>query len=208
MATPLLEITFVTGNANKLREVREILSASSSAAFELVSQALEVPEIQGTTQEVATAKCKSAASLLFSAPETAARSDRRRAVITEDTALTFGAFNDVLPGVYIKDFLRELGHDGLNKMLAGFEDKSAHAVCTFALQFEGETEIKLFEGRTRGTIVPARGPKNFGWDPILEIEATGKTYAEMEPVQKNSLSHRYKALDKLRSFLQVQAPPS
>ena len=194
-SSPLL-ITFVTGNANKLREVQQILgrgagsssgSGSGSSAFELVSQALDVPEIQGTTQEVARAKCHSAAEILFSKP---AESSEQipRAVVTEDTALTFSAFNDVLPGVYIKDFLRELGHDGLNKMLAGFENKSAHAVCTFALRMEGEDEVRLFEGRTKGKIVPARGPSNFGWDPIFEVDGTGETYAEMEAEKKNQVS--------------------
>lgn len=54
------QLTFVTGNANKLKEVQRILSASS-AAFELSSQDLDLPEIQGTTREVARAKCIAAA---------------------------------------------------------------------------------------------------------------------------------------------------
>lgn len=92
----------------------------------------------------------------------------------------------------------------------------------------------MFEGRTEGTIVPARGPSNFGWDPIIEIKGTGKTYAEMEAEEKNlvsraglsrrqvcgagadpnifltslifhlQLSHRYKALDLLRDYLTKQ----
>ena len=60
-------------------------------------------------------------------------------------------------------------------MLAGYEDKSAQAICTFALMMEGEDEVKLFEGKTQGKIVPARGPNAFGWDPVFEPEATGKT---------------------------------
>lgn len=53
------------------------------------------------------------------------------AVMVEDTSLCFNAMGG-LPGPYIKWFLAKLGHDGLNKMLAGFEDKSAYAQCVFA----------------------------------------------------------------------------
>jgi len=53
------------------------------------------------------------------------------AVMVEDTSLCFHACGG-LPGPYIKWFLAKLGHDGLNRMLAGFDDKSAYAQCIFA----------------------------------------------------------------------------
>ncbi|TBU37132.1 Maf/Ham1 [Dichomitus squalens] len=90
-----MKITFVTGNAGKLREVRQILGAAN---IEVDSQELDIPEIQGSTREVAIAKCRRAAELLG------------RPCITEDTALCFKALNG-LPGPYIKYFLKELGHD-------------------------------------------------------------------------------------------------
>jgi inosine triphosphate pyrophosphatase len=49
----------------------------------------------------------------------------------EDTCLCFNAYKG-LPGPYIKWFLEKLGHDGLNKMLVGFDDHSAYAQCTYA----------------------------------------------------------------------------
>ena len=80
---------------------------------------------------------------------------------------------------YSKWFLEALGHEGLNNMLAGFEDKSAQAVCTFAYCEGPGHEPLIFQGRTdvclsllvlcvlvltlfKGKIVPARGPSNFG----------------------------------------------
>ena len=51
--------------------------------------------------------------------------------MVEDTCLCFNAW-DGLPGPYIKWFLSKLGHEGLNKSLAGFDDKTAYAQCTFA----------------------------------------------------------------------------
>lgn len=64
---------------------------------------------------------------------------------------------------------------GLNRILAGFENKSAWALCTFAYSAGPGTEPILFEGRTDGKIVPARGPGKFGWNPIFEADGTGKT---------------------------------
>ena len=61
---------------------------------------LLVPEVQGTTREVATAKCRAAAELLGGP------------CITEDTALCFEALNG-LPGPYIKHFMKSLGHEGV-----------------------------------------------------------------------------------------------
>ncbi|ORY90876.1 DNA repair-related protein [Leucosporidium creatinivorum] len=188
MSTKLL---FITGNAGKLREVKSIL-ASSAGAFDLSSQDLDLPEIQGTTREVAAAKVKAAAEAIGGP------------CITEDTALAFSALGG-LPGPYIKAFMGNLGHEGLNKMLVGFEDKSATAICTFAYSAGSGSEPILFEGKTEGKIVPARGPKNFGWDPIFEVGETGRTYAEMDGEEKNKLSHRYKALDLLRSYLLEQS---
>ncbi|KAF4619179.1 hypothetical protein D9613_004863 [Agrocybe pediades] len=181
-------LIFVTGNANKLREVKQILSKGGNP-IEIDSKSLDIPEVQGTTKEVAYAKCKRAAELVGGP------------CITEDTALCYVALKG-LPGPYVKDFMAAIGHEGLNAMLVGFDTKAAEAVCTFAYSAGPGTEPIIFEGRTEGTIVPARGPKVFGWDAIFEPNGTGLTYAEMPSEQKNKISHRGKALEKLRAYLQ------
>jgi inosine triphosphate pyrophosphatase len=61
-------------------------------------------------------------------------------------------------------------------MLEGFQSKAGTAICTFAYSAGPGCEPVLFEGRTEGTIVPARGPSNFGWDPIFQVGETGLTY--------------------------------
>ncbi len=67
-------------------------------------------------------------------------------------------------------------------------------------QGNGE-EVKVFEGRTEGTIVsPPRGPRNFGWDPIFQPDGYTQTYAEIDSAIKNSISHRGKALNKLKDY--------
>ncbi|CAG8518258.1 9843_t:CDS:2 [Acaulospora colombiana] len=64
---------------------------------------------------------------------------------------------------------------GLNRLLAGFEDKSAYALCTFAYSTGPGTEPMLFEGRTDGRIVSPRGPTDFGWDPIFQPDGFDQT---------------------------------
>jgi len=101
-----------------------------------------------------------------------------------------------------KWFLKSLGVRQFHKLLAGFEDKSAQAVCTFAYCEGPGHEIIIFQGRTQGKIVEARGPTDFGWDACFEYE--GQTYAEMPSDEKNRISHRGKALDKLKEWLKEE----
>jgi inosine triphosphate pyrophosphatase len=101
-----------------------------------------------------------------------------------------------LPGPYIKDFMKNLGHSGgyptifcgisisdhfwadigLNSMLVGFPNKGATAICTFAYCAGPGAEPVLFVGETEGEIVQARGPTHFGWDAVFQAAGTGQTY--------------------------------
>ncbi|KAI1339014.1 putative ham1 family protein [Xylariaceae sp. FL0016] len=177
-------INFITGNANKLAEVCAILEP---AGITVTNQALDLPEVQGTVEDVTIEKCRVAADRI------------RGPVLVEDTCLCFNALEG-LPGPYIKWFMSSIGHVGLNNLLAAYDDKSAQAVATFGFSAGPGQEPLLFQGRTDGKIVPARGPANFGWDPIFEYE--GQTYAEMDKVAKNKISHRFKALEKLRAWIE------
>lgn len=177
---------FVTGNANKLAEVSAILAASG---IDIQSKELDLPELQGTIEDISKHKARRAAEVIGGP------------VLVEDTCLGFNALKG-LPGPYIKWFMKDLGHEGLVNMLAAYEDKSAQAVCTFAYCEGPGQEPVLFQGRTDGKIVPARGPARFGWDPIFEYR--GQTYAEMDKVIKNSISHRFKALELLREWMETR----
>jgi len=186
-------VTFVTGNKKKLEEVKQILASGDELPFEVVNKKIDLPELQGDAFEIAKEKCK-LASLEVKGP-----------VFTEDTSLCFNALNG-MPGPYIKWFLEKCGHDGLNKMLDGFDDRTGYAQ-TIVAYTEGPTEeVHLFEGRTNGTIVRPRGSLDFGWDPIFEPnEGEGKTYAEMSKDAKNAISHRGRSFAKVRDFLLKQS---
>lgn len=181
-------IYFVTGNKKKLEEVVAIIEAGQKMPFHIEGKKIDLPELQGEPEDIALQKCKLAAEQLGTA------------VMVEDTSLCFNALKG-LPGPYIKWFLEKLGHDGLNKMLAGFDDHTGYAQCIFAYTPDPQTEPRVFVGKTHGKIVPARGPHDFGWDPIFEPDGFDKTYAEMDKSVKNTISHRYRALDLLRQHL-------
>ncbi|TVY13114.1 Inosine triphosphate pyrophosphatase [Lachnellula arida] len=183
MMAPPKQLFFITGNKNKLAESKAILGD----VVDLQCQAIDLVEIQGTIEEISLDKCRRAADAV------------KGPVLVEDTCLCFNALKE-LPGPYIKWFLQAVGTQGLNDLLAGFPDKSAQAVCTFAYCEGPGHEPIIFQGRTDGKIVPPRGQTNFGWDPIFEYE--GQTYAEMEKVEKNKISHRFRALEKLKAWLQ------
>lgn len=180
-------ITFVTGNAKKLEELRAILG--NSFPLEIISHKLDLPELQGDIEEVSVKKCQEAARRL------------NRPVLVEDTALCFNALKG-LPGPYIKWFLDKLEPEGLPRLLTGWEDKSALAVCTFAY-CSGTCEdldVVLFQGITEGTIVQPRGTRDFGWDCVFQPIGYNQTYAELPKPEKNKISHRYKALEKFKEY--------
>ena len=179
------ELVFVTGNANKLRETGEILGSH----VHLSSTSIDLPELQGEPEDISKEKCRLAAQAI------------KGPCLVEDTCLCFNAL-DGLPGPYIKWFLGKCGHEGLNKMLIGFEDKSAYAMCIFAYSDGPGAEPIIFVGKTNGSIVPARGERKFGWDPIFQPdEGGGLTFAEMSSEAKHAISHRGRALTKLKEWL-------
>lgn len=189
-------ITFVTGNANKLREVVAILcngtiEGATVGKFTITNRKLDLDEIQGSIEEVTKHKAKQAAEIV------------NGPVLVEDTCLGFTAYNN-LPGPYIKWFVQSIGLDGLVNMLSGFDDKSANAITTFGFCEGPGKEVLLFQGITNGVIVDSRGPTNFGWDSVFQPDGFDTTYAEMKGESKNKISQRSKALAKVKAYLSNQ----
>lgn len=185
------KLTFVTGNAMKLKEVQAILGPDSP--IEIISYDLDLSEFQGDIEYITIKKCQEAARRL------------RIPVLVEDTSLCFNALQG-LPGPYIKWFIKKLKPDGLVRLLAGWEDKSAEAISTFGF-CKGDcddSKVQLFQGRTQGTIVnPKCNLKYHGWescwDCVFQPNGYNKTYAELKKEEKNRISQRFKALMKLKA---------
>ncbi|TRY76360.1 hypothetical protein TCAL_00016 [Tigriopus californicus] len=183
MSRPTL--TFVTGNAKKLEEFTAILGPSFS--HQIVSQKIDLPEYQGTPLQVCQEKTRAAFQIV------------QGPVIVEDTCLCFNAHGG-LPGPYIKWYLAALGPEGLPRLLADFSDKTAYAQCMFGYADQADQVPRVFEGRTHGQIVPPRGSRDFGWDPIFQPDGFDLTFAQMAASDKHEISHRGRALAKLKEY--------
>ncbi|EEF44280.1 inosine triphosphate pyrophosphatase, putative [Ricinus communis] len=180
-------VTFVTGNAKKLEEVRAIIGKS----IPLRSMKIDLPELQGEPEDISKEKARLAAQKV------------KGPVLVEDTCLCYNALKG-LPGPYVKWHLDKTGVEGLYKLLTAYDDKSAFALCVFSFALGPDSEPITFSGKTMGTIVPPRGPRDFGWDPVFQPDGYEETFAEMCKEEKNKISHRYRALSLVKShFVEV-----
>lgn len=169
-------LVFVTGSEHKRAEAERILGGSVERAD------LDLPEVQHVdVDQVVGAKALAAWEAMG-----------RRPVMVEDTGLSFDAWSG-LPGALVKWFVQTVGVDGLCRMLAGFPDRSATATTVVAVH---DGTPRVFRGSVRGRIAEApRGSGGFGWDSIFIPEGSARTFAEMEPSEKDRYSMRRLALD-------------
>ena len=173
---------FATTNQNKLREASEILGV----ALEQIT--LDLLEPQAVKVEgVVEVKAKDAYVR------------RGEPVLVEDTSLEFEAWKG-LPGALIKWFLDTVGLAGILKMLNGEINRAATAKA--AVGFFNGKEARIFVGEVKGKISnEMRGSTGFGWDPLFIPDGFEKSFGEMTAEEKNAISHRRIAMDKLRDFL-------
>ena len=186
-------INFVSGNKNKLRELNEMFNEHFKDV-EVKQLDIDLPELQGLPEDIVKGKLKIALEK---------SKNLKGPILVEDTSLCFNVYW-VLPGPYIKYFLKAIKQEGLYKMACVFDDHSAYAQSIFGLQKGENEEPNLFIGKTEGEIVFPRGQKNFGllgWDPCFKPNCSNKTYAEMEEDEKNKISHRGKSTKALIEYL-------
>ena len=127
--------------------------------------------------------------------------------VGDDSGLCVDAL-DGAPGVYSARYAGEHGDDAANnalliKNLASKEDKTARFVCAIACVFPKDTSRGYFvRGEVEGKIIDEyRGEGGFGYDPLFYYEPFGKTLAEMSAEEKNSISHRGKAIELFAEFM-------
>jgi len=180
-----MQLLFVTGNKNKVREVERVLG------FSVEQIEIDLPEIQAiNVQTVIEAKAKSAYHQVG------------RAILVEDTGLSIKAWNG-MPGALITWFLKSVGNEGICRMLEGFEDRQATAE-TWIGFYDGK-HVESFFGITNGTIAESpRGTKGFGWDSLFIPDGFNKTFAELTEDEKAHISMRTEAVLKLKAYLGKQ----
>ncbi len=174
-------IYFITGNKNKLAEVQTVLP-------EVEKLEIDLPEIQELD-----------AQKIIEAKLTEALKHKEDEFIVEDTSLHLDCLNG-LPGPLIKWFLQTIGNQGLAQLADKLGNDKAEAV-TMIGYAKSQNEMQFFEGRVKGKIVNPRGETKFGWDPIFIPDGHDKTFAEMGIEEKNKISMRRMALNKLKEFL-------
>ncbi|MDX1645126.1 MAG: non-canonical purine NTP pyrophosphatase [Thermoanaerobaculia bacterium] len=163
----------VTGNPSKLAEARRLFPRLETVEIDL-------PEIQSLDlHQVLSHKARAAAERV------------ERPVVVEETGLELPALGG-FPGPLVKWMLQAIGPEGIARLVAYEGDTRATARCAL-LYLDGETEV-VGEGHTRGELVlPARGDRGFGWDPVFRPEGSERTYGEMLPQEKDAISHRGRA---------------
>ncbi len=127
--------------------------------------------------------------------------------LADDSGLCVLALNDA-PGLHSARFAALHGgypavFDELNRLLGQQADRRACFKCTMALVWgEGPAFEKIFEGRIDGTLAhKAQGFCGFGYDPLFVPEGADRTLALFSEDEKNKISHRFQALEKLVDFL-------
>ena len=171
---------FLTGNKEKLMEAQEI--------FPLINgYEIELEEIQSlSSKDVIEHKLKEAMKKV------------KGKLIVDDITLEIECLNG-LPGTLIKWFGKSIGYSGLSELVSKYGNNKAWAKCTIGYT-DGE-KIKYFEGIIEGKIVLPRGENGFGWDSIFQPSDFSTTFAEMSLEEKNKISMRKIALDKLKEYI-------
>lgn len=188
-----MKIVFATNNAHKLREVQQTVGDK----FEIVSLrecgvVEDIPENEPTLEGNALAKAR----YIYSRTGLSCFAD--------DTGLEVDALGGE-PGVRSARYATDGHDDEANKRLLlermeGKENRGAQFRTAMALILDGEEY--LFEGVVRGEILTQEcGDGGFGYDPLFAPEGHSESFAEMSAEEKNTISHRGRAVRKLAEFL-------
>jgi len=188
-----MEIVFATNNENKTREIRHILGDS----FTLLSLSdlkinEDIPENEPTLEGNAMHKARYVYKIV------------NMNVFADDTGLEIDALNG-LPGVNSARFAGENKDSEANidkalALMGPTKNRKARFRTVIALIMNGREYF--FEGIVNGQITDEkRGTGGFGYDPVFVPEGKNLTFAEMSLDEKNKISHRALAFEKLREFL-------
>ena len=192
------KVIFATGNANKMREIREILGEED---FEILSMKeagidIDIVEDGATFEENSLIKSRAIAAVAKDA-----------IVLADDSGLEIDALNKE-PGIYSARYMGEdtsydIKNANLIERLDGVEkqDRSARFVCAVSAVFpDGEDAV------VRGTIEgyigwEAMGSNGFGYDPIFYLWDKDVSTASLSPEDKNAISHRGQALRMIKEVI-------
>lgn len=188
-----MKLLFASSNAYKIAEIKGILPHG----FQLISLKEihfhdEIPETADTIEGNAIQKATFLADKM------------NIPCFADDTGLIIPSLNNE-PGVFSARYAGDQRNPDDNmdlvlEKLSTQSDRSAHFTTVIALYIHHK--VHVFEGRIDGTIIhEKRGDQGFGYDPIFLPNGSDKTFAEMSVEEKNGMSHRAKALEKMMVYL-------
>jgi XTP/dITP diphosphohydrolase len=188
-----MELVFASNNPFKVKEIKSILGESFILrSLPDVNIHEDIPENEPYLEGNALAKAR----YVF---------DRTRMnVFADDTGLEIEALNG-LPGVHSARFAGENKDSSANiekvqLLLGEAENRRARFRTVIALILENKEYT--FEGIVTGKIIKEkRGKEGFGYDPVFVPDGRTRTFAEMDLAEKNTVSHRARAFQKLKDFL-------
>ena len=194
------KVIFATSNEGKMREVRAILEDLGMEVLSMKEAGIHVDVVEdGTTfEENAVIKATEIQKVCG------------EIVLADDSGLEVDYLNKE-PGIYSARYMGEdtsykIKNQNIIDRLDGVEDekRTARFVCAIAAAFpDGTVEV------TRGTIegrigYEESGENGFGYDPIFYVPEYGCTTAQLSPEQKNEVSHRGKALRKMKEIMKLK----
>ncbi len=198
-----MKLLLATNNAHKAQEIREILGDNFSELLTMQEAGveLEVEEDGLTFQENALKKASETLAFV---------GGRFDAVLADDSGLCVDAL-DGAPGVYSARFSGEAHNDAANNahLIALLKDvpdaqRTARFCCCIALARNNAKPVVVL-GEVPGTILhEAHGANGFGYDPYFYYAPLKKSFAELTADEKNAVSHRKRALLKLKEALDVE----
>lgn len=191
----LSEIVFASHNAGKIKEIKELLQPFGINVKSALDMELpDVEETGATFAENSLLKSQTIAKLTG------------LPCIADDSGLCVDALNGA-PGVYSARYAPNRDFDkGMEKLLAEMaqspnKSRKAHFSCVISLAFPNGG-YELFEGRVDGHIAAEKqGSGGFGYDPLFIPDGFAKSFAQMSKDEKNQVSHRGRAVEKLKAYL-------
>lgn len=188
------KLVFATNNAHKLEEIRAILGDKVEIlSLNDIDCHADIPETADTLQGNAALK----AQYIYE--------NYGLDCFADDTGLEVEALNGA-PGIYSARYAGGEGHDSeanMKKLLSEMQDKDNRKARfrTVICLIEGGEE-HFFEGIVNGSIIRERkGGAGFGYDPVFMPDGYSETFAEMGNDEKNKISHRARAVQKLCEYL-------
>ncbi|MDD3711966.1 MAG: RdgB/HAM1 family non-canonical purine NTP pyrophosphatase [Candidatus Izemoplasmatales bacterium] len=186
------EIIIASKNSGKIKEYQNALKNYKIISIIDLGIDLDIEETALTFAENAKLKAKALYDIYH------------RPAIADDSGLVVNALKNEL-GVKSKRFSKSESDDDNNALLLeklkSAEDRSAYFISSICLYLSPH-DIRIYEGKTSGKIIEEkRGSNGFGYDPLFLVDGLDKTYAELSLDEKHLVSHRGKAIEKLKKDL-------